>query len=89
MSTNTPEGRAELHAQYGAHAARARSSAAGEQLENVRRKHLTSAAAWEHLASVGRGIEDVRERRMLEKLAAVAAGKLPPEPGLDPIELWA
>lgn len=89
MSTNTAQGRAILHAQYGEYAAIARSAAACETLENVRRKHLTSAAAWEHLASVGQEIEQVRERRMLERLAAIAAGAPLPDPILDPIELWA
>lgn len=89
MSANMPQGRAFLHAQYREHAASARSAAACEPVENVRRKHLASAAAWEHLALVGRGIEEVRGRRMLEQLTAVAAQATPPEPKLVVIGLLA
>ena len=86
---NTREGRAALYVQYGELAACARSAAAAEALDNVRRKHLTSATAWERLATIGRGIEDHRESMMLEKLATAAAGLPSPVPELEPISLCA
>ena len=86
---NTTAGRALQYAEYAQYAATARSAAAAEPLANVRRKHLASATAWERLATTGQEIDNLRQRHMLEKLAAVAAGTPPAEPGLDPIALWA
>jgi len=69
---NTPEGRAAAHAQYDALALLARSAAGGEQLENVRQKHLTSAVSWEQLAANGRKMEALRAQRALEARASLS-----------------
>lgn len=45
--------------------------AAGEQvLENVRQKHLTSAATWAGLAHSARKMADLRARRLVERSTA-------------------
>jgi hypothetical protein len=69
---NTPEGRAAAHAQYDALALLARSAAGGEQLENVRLKHLTSAVSWEQLAANGRKMEALRAQREQESRASLS-----------------
>jgi hypothetical protein len=71
-------------AQYEAFAVLSRSAAAAEMLENVRRKHLTSALTWDHLAASARKMEDLRVRRMVEQLSAIAPTKsLPVRPSED------
>jgi hypothetical protein len=72
---NTAEGRETLHVHYEELASEARSAAASEPLENVRQKHLTSAATWEHLARAGRKMGALRQRRAMEQAAPVAAPK--------------
>nr|WP_166180285.1 hypothetical protein [Altererythrobacter segetis] len=72
MPTNSAAGRAAVLAQYEAFAVQARSAAAAETLENVRRKHLTSALTWDHLAASARKMEQLRVRRMVEQLSAIA-----------------
>ena len=67
MQANTPAGRAATVAGYDELAILSRSAAAAEPLENVRLKHMTSAASWDHLATVGRRIEELRRRQMTEK----------------------
>jgi hypothetical protein len=86
--TNNPEGRASIHAQYVEFAVQARAAAAVEKLDNVRQKHLKSAASWEQLAVTGRKTDELRTRRLVETLAAVAATEpqassrlLLPQPG--------
>jgi hypothetical protein len=59
---NTPAGRSALRAEYDAFAAAARAAAASASLDNVRNKHLMSAASWQHLADAGRQIEAIRTR---------------------------
>ncbi|WP_126174382.1 hypothetical protein [Altericroceibacterium xinjiangense] len=49
---------------YAALAAASRSAAAEEVLENVRQKHLTSAATWDSLAVSAEGMELLREKRL-------------------------
>jgi hypothetical protein len=72
---NTAEGRETLHVRYEELAFEARSAAASEPLENVRQKHLTSAATWEHLARAGRKMGELRDRRIMEQLTPEAAPK--------------
>ena len=79
MSVNNPDFRAAVLAQYDTFAVLARSAAAAESLENVRRKHLTSAISWEQLAANGRKMENQRARRALEQLSALAATPSPAE----------
>jgi hypothetical protein len=55
---------------YLALAAQCRAAADGAQLDNVRRKHMTAATAWESLALQADQIEDARQRRLLEKSEA-------------------
>jgi hypothetical protein len=95
--TNDPQARASLHAQYEEFAARlgqrlpARSAAAGEKLDNVREKHLKSAASWEKLATTGRTTEALRSQRLVEKLPSPAArepdlsGRMPVAQVIDAI----
>jgi hypothetical protein len=84
MPTNTAAGRAAVLAQYEAFAVLSRSAAAAETLENVRRKHLTSALTWDHLAASAQKMEDLRVRRMVEQLSAIAPTKsLPVRPSED------
>ena len=81
MPTNTAAGRAAILAQYEAFAVQARSAAAAETLENVRRKHLMSALTWDQLAASARKMEVLRVRRMVEQLSATAPRKpLPTRP---------
>lgn len=79
MSVNNPGFRAAVLAQYDAFAVLARSAAAAENLENVRRKHLTSAISWEQLAANGRKMEADRTSRTQDQLVAVAAAPVPVE----------
>ena len=62
---NTPEGRAATVAEYHDRAVLSRSAAADEKLENVRQKHLASAASWEKLAASGQ-VELLRVRGPLD-----------------------
>jgi hypothetical protein len=75
MVRNTPEGRANLHAQYEELALAARSAAGAETLENARQKLLTAAATWERLARDGRKMSVLRDRRNTERLALIAASE--------------
>jgi hypothetical protein len=50
------------------HAAASRSAAQGPMLENVRRKHLASATAWETLAAILVGRRGDRHMLRLSKL---------------------
>jgi len=79
VSVNNPDVRAAELAQYDAFAVLARTAAAGETLENVRQKHLTSAISWEQLAANGRKMEELRARRTLEQLSALRAPRPPAE----------
>ena len=79
MSVNNPDVRATVLAQYDSFAVLARSAAAAESLENVRRKHLTSAISWEQLAANGRKLEGLRARPTPEQLSALAATPPPAE----------
>jgi hypothetical protein len=63
VSANKSDFRATVLAQYDSFAVLARSAAAGETLENVRQKHLTSAISWEQLAARGRKMEADRAGR--------------------------
>ena len=73
MSANNPDFRAAVLAQYDSFAVLARSAAAGETLENVRQKHLTSAISWEQLAARGRKMEADRAGRAEDQRLAVAS----------------
>ena len=55
------------------HAAASRSAAQGPMLENVRRKHLASAAAWENLAAILLGRRGDRHMLRLSKLPEFAS----------------
>jgi hypothetical protein len=79
VSVNNPDVRAAVLAQYDSFAVLARAAAAGESLENVRRKHLTSAVTWEQLAANGRKMEAARVGRKQDQLVAVAAAPVPAE----------
>ena len=59
----------ELPTDYLRFAAAARLEAAGEGLENVRQKHLHSAAMWEGLARTADKIEAIRAKRLIEQSA--------------------
>ena len=61
----------ELPADYLRFAAAARLEAASEGLENVRQKHLHSAAMWEGLAHTADKIAAIRAKRLLEQPAQV------------------
>lgn len=54
------------------HAATSRSAAQGPMLENVRRKHLASAVAWENLAAILLGRRGDRHTLRLSKLPEFA-----------------
>jgi hypothetical protein len=77
-------GRAAVLAQYDGFALQARSAAAGEPLDNVRQKHLTSAMSWEQLAANGRKWEAQRIRRLAEERSAKDT---PPTPAAKPMVL--
>jgi hypothetical protein len=79
VSVNNPDFRATVLAQYDSFAVLARSAAAGESLENVRQKHLTSAVTWEQLAANGRKMEADRTSRTQDQLLATASARIPPE----------
>ena len=55
---------------YLAREAEARAAAGEQVLENVRQKHLTSAATWAALAHSSRKMADLRARRLVERSAA-------------------
>jgi hypothetical protein len=59
-----------LDPDYQAMAAEARAAASIEVLENVRQKHLTSAASWEALAHLTSKMADVRAKRLVEQAVA-------------------
>ena len=72
----------ELQKLYAGFAAAAKSAAAIEPLENVRIKHLSSAASWERLAAVDRHMNRLRDRRAAEDVASVWMAKKRP---VDPL----
>jgi len=84
VSVNNPDVRAAVLAQYDSFAVLARSAAAGETLENVRRKHLTSAISWEQLAANGRKMEAARAGRTEDQLVARLSAELPAPVSLAP-----
>jgi uncharacterized ferredoxin-like protein len=57
--------------QYLTLAAAARTAADGEKLDNVRQKHLTSAASWEGLAHSMAKMGELREQRAKDVLEAL------------------
>lgn len=63
-------------------AAASRAAAAAEVLDNVRQKHLVSAARWDGLAQAKLRMDAFRAQRIAERspLAAVADGR---SPGVD------
>ena len=63
----------ELRTVYAARAKAARSAAAEEALDNVRGKHLTSAAAWDALATTAGKTEEAREKRLSDQAELVEA----------------
>ena len=54
----------DLETSYAALAAASRSAADREVLENVRQKHLRSAATWDSLAVSAQGMEVLRQNRL-------------------------
>jgi hypothetical protein len=81
VSANKSDFRATVLAQYDSFAVLARSAAAGETLENVRQKHLTSAISWEQLAARGRKMEADRASRAEDQfLPPLRREILAPEP---------
>ena len=60
----------EVQADYLRFAAAARLEAASVELENVRQKHLRSAATWEALARSADKVAELRARRAVERSAA-------------------
>ena len=60
----------EAQADYRRFAAAARLEAASVGLENVRQKHLLSAATWEGLARSPDKIAELRARRVVERATA-------------------
>ena len=87
IAANSAAGRAAVLAQYEAFAVLSRSAAAAETLENVRRKHLTSALTWDHLAASARKMENLRVRRMVEQLSAIAPTKSLPVRPSEPVRV--
>jgi hypothetical protein len=77
MTVNNPDCRAAVLAQYDSLAVLARSAAAAETLENVRRKHLTSAISWEQLAAHGRKMEAARAGRTQDQFLARLSAEFP------------
>lgn len=60
----------EVQADYLRFAAAARLEAANVELDNVRQKHLLSAATWEGLARSADKVAEIRAKRAVERLAA-------------------
>ena len=63
----------EVTADYRRFAAAARLEAASVGLENVRQKHLLSAATWEGLARSADKVAEMRAKRATERSAAIQA----------------
>jgi hypothetical protein len=57
----------ELRTVFAARAKADRSAAAEEALDNVRGKHLASAAAWDALATTAGKTEEAREKRLSDQ----------------------
>jgi len=67
----------EVQADYLRFAVAARLEAASVGLENVRQKHLRSAATWEGLARSADKIAELRAKRAVERAAAIVGN--PPQ----------
>lgn len=70
----------DFQSDYAALAAASRSATAKEGLENVRQKHLTSAATWDSLAVSAKGMELLREKRLAGQAEVSDSDETDPEP---------